>query len=61
VDLTGPALVLLGNEGAGLGAEALAAAGRLARVRMRAGVNSLNVAVTAALVLYEARRQRGGR
>ena len=26
---------------------------------MRPGVNSLNVAVTAAIVLYEARRQRG--
>jgi RNA methyltransferase, TrmH family len=58
IDFTYPALVLLGNEGAGLPAELAAAADTRIVIPMRAGVNSLNVAVTAALVLYEARRQR---
>lgn len=57
-DLTGPALLLLGSEGLGLPPSALAAADERVTIPMRAGVNSLNVAVTAALLLYEARRQR---
>jgi TrmH family RNA methyltransferase len=57
-DLTGPTLLLLGSEGQGLPDSAIDDAdGRIA-IPMRAGVNSLNVAVTAALLLYEARRQR---
>lgn len=58
IDLTRPSIVLLGNEGAGLPPAIVAAAGERLTVPMRPGVNSLNVAVTAALVLYEARRQR---
>lgn len=58
IDLTGPTLILLGNEGAGLPPAIVAAADERLTVPMRPGVNSLNVAVTAALVLYEARRQR---
>jgi TrmH family RNA methyltransferase len=57
-DLTRPTLVLLGNEGAGLPSEIVSAADDRIRVTMRAGVESLNVAATAALVLYEAARQR---
>ena len=38
---------------------ALAMADQHATIPMRAGVESINVAVTAALILYEARRQRG--
>ena len=60
VDLTQPTLVLLGNEGAGLPRHVADQATRRVTVPMRAGVDSLNVAVTAALILYEARRQRGG-
>ena len=58
-DLTKPTLLLLGNEGAGLPTDALAAANLRVSVHMRSGINSFNVAVTAALMLYEARAQRG--
>jgi RNA methyltransferase, TrmH family len=58
VDLRSPLLVLLGNEGAGLADSLVATADLKVSVPMRQGVESLNVAVTAALVLYEARRQR---
>lgn len=57
-DLTGPTLLLLGSEGRGLPDSALEESNGRIAIPMRAGVNSLNVAVTAALLLYEARRQR---
>ena len=57
--LDGPAVVLLGNEGAGLPQAVIQRADARVRVPMRAGVNSLNVAVTAALILYAAGRPRG--
>ena len=57
-NLTGPTLLLLGNEGQGLPDSALEESNGLIAIPMRSGVNSLNVAVTAALLLYEARRQR---
>ena len=60
-DLTGPLLVLLGNEGAGLPAQALRTADIQLSIAMRPGIDSFNVAVTSALILYEARLQRGGR
>jgi TrmH family RNA methyltransferase len=60
-DLTGPLLVLLGNEGAGLPAQALRAADFQLSIAMRPGIDSFNVAVTSALILYEARLQRSGR
>ena len=58
VDLTGPTLLLLGSEGMGLPDSALEESNGRIAIPMRAGVNSLNVSVTAALLLYEARRQR---
>jgi TrmH family RNA methyltransferase len=58
-DLTRPTLVLLGNEGAGLPHHVADLATGRVTVPMRSGVDSLNVAVTAAVILYEARRQRG--
>ncbi len=57
-DLTGPTLLLLGSEGLGLPESALEEANGRVAIPMRGGINSLNVAVTAALLLYEARRQR---
>jgi TrmH family RNA methyltransferase len=53
-----PAIVLVGSEGAGLPAEALAAAALRVTIPMTAGANSLNVGVAAALVLWEAARHR---
>jgi len=57
-DLSQSVLLLVGNEGAGLGDAVIAQSDVRIRIPMRRGVNSLNVAVTAALLLYEARRQR---
>ena len=59
LDLRAPALVLIGNEGAGLPDDVVGRADLRGTVPMRPGVNSLNVAVAAAILLYEARRQRG--
>jgi TrmH family RNA methyltransferase len=58
IDLRQPALVLFGNEGAGLPDDVIRRASLRVHVPMRAGVSSLNVGVPAALVLYAARRQR---
>jgi len=57
-DLTGPTLVLVGGEGAGLPAEIAALAQGAVRIPMRAPVESLNVAVATGIILFEARRQR---
>ena len=59
-DLRGPLLLLVGGEGAGLPDEAIAGADLRIRIPMRAPVESLNAAVAAAIVLFEARRQRRG-
>ena len=59
-DLRGPLLILLGNEGAGLPDTLAGQADLTLTVPTGRGVESLNVAVTAALVLFEARRQRAG-
>jgi TrmH family RNA methyltransferase len=56
--LGGPLVLVLGGEGAGLPTEALAIADDRVRVPMRPRVESLNVAVAAALLVYEAARQR---
>ena len=58
VDLSGPIAVLIGGEGHGLTAELTAGADERVTIPMRAPVESLNAAVTAALIVYEARRQR---
>ena len=60
-DLTGPVFLLLGNEGAGLPGQALKAADIQISIAMRPGINSFNVAVSSALLLYEARLQRNSR
>lgn len=58
VDLRQPHLVLLGHEGGGLDDALTARADLSVTIPMAAGVSSLNVAVAAGLVAYEARRQR---
>ena len=57
-DLRSPVMVLLGNEGAGLSEALTAEADTAVRIPLAPGVESLNVAVTAALLLYEIRRQQ---
>ncbi len=64
VDWCRPTLILLGNEGAGLSSELVALAQQQVRIPLAPGVESLNVAVATALMVYEAYRQRsvlGGR
>jgi len=55
--LSGRCLILLGNEGAGLADHVRSQADTTLTIPMRDGVNSLNVATTAALILWEARRR----
>lgn len=57
VDLTGGIALLFGNEGAGLSRELLAAAHEVVAIPMRSRVESLNVAATAAVCLFERVRQ----
>ncbi len=58
LDLRPPTLLLFGSEGAGLSDEILRDADALVSIPMRAPVESLNVAVSAAVLVYEAARQR---
>lgn len=57
-DLRGPAAILLGGEGGGLPPGLVDAADARLTIPMQAPVESLNVAIAAALVVYEAARQR---
>lgn len=57
-DLTGPTLVLIGNETTGLTRGWREAADVTVRIPMRGSASSLNAANAAALLLYEAARQR---
>ena len=57
VDFSLPSLILLGNEGAGLSSELIDLADRQIKIPLANQVESLNVAIASALLLYEARRQ----
>ena len=57
-DWTRPTLIALGNEGAGLPDELLSRCDAVVRIPIAPDVESLNVAVAAGVLLYEARRQR---
>jgi TrmH family RNA methyltransferase len=56
--LTGPIVLIVGAEGAGLPSVVIAAAAERITIPMAPPVESLNTAVCAALLVYEARRQR---
>ena len=58
LDLTGPTVFAMGNEGAGLSAALMDCASVAVKIPVMPGVESLNVAVSTALLLYEAKRQR---
>lgn len=61
VDYRRPVAILIGGEGPGLPPPIVDTADERVTVPMQAPVESLNAAVTAALIAYEARRQRGAR
>jgi TrmH family RNA methyltransferase len=56
--LTGAAAVLVGGEGRGLTSSLVAGADERIAIPMQSPVESLNVAVSTALIAFEARRQR---
>ena len=58
-DLRGPVALVVGGEGAGLAAAVRERAAARLRIPLEEPVESLNVGVAAALVLFEAARQRG--
>jgi TrmH family RNA methyltransferase len=58
VDLTGPSAIVVGGEGSGLPDAIVEAADGRITIPMQTPVESLNAAVSAAVILYEARRQR---
>jgi TrmH family RNA methyltransferase len=58
IDLTGPVAIVVGSEAAGLGDAWRAADISAVRVPMLGLADSLNASTTAAILLYEARRQR---
>jgi TrmH family RNA methyltransferase len=58
LDLSSPVLWLFGSEGAGLSPSLRAAAGAAVTIPLAGATESLNVAATAAVCLFEARRQR---
>jgi 23S rRNA (guanosine2251-2'-O)-methyltransferase len=58
VDLKGPVVLVVGAEGKGLRKSVKRACTTLARLPMKGPVASLNASVSAAIALYEARRQR---
>jgi TrmH family RNA methyltransferase len=57
-DLRGPTAIVLGNEGAGLDKELARAADATLSIPMMGRAESLNVAVAAGVLLFEAARQR---
>ena len=61
VDWTGPVAVAVGAEKTGLTADVLASAEHRVRIPMVGRANSLNVATSAAIILFEAVRQRRSR
>jgi TrmH family RNA methyltransferase len=58
VKLTGPTAIVLGSEAQGLSQGWLTKANLLIKIPMRPGIDSLNVSVAAAIVIFEALRQR---
>jgi tRNA G18 (ribose-2'-O)-methylase SpoU len=57
-DLTGPTLVVIGNETAGLSAGWREVCDTMARIPITGSASSLNAASAATVILYEAARQR---
>ena len=59
VDLTGPVVIVIGDEGEGMAHLTRERCDSLVRIPMRGKVQSLNASVASAILLYELLRQRG--
>ena len=59
VNLTGPVAIILGGEGAGVPEAVISQCAVTLRIPIKRDVESLNVACAAAIIFYEAARQRG--
>ncbi len=60
VAMTGPLVIILGSEEKGIGRELLRLADEQAAIPMTGAIGSLNVSVTAGIILYEISRQKKG-
>ena len=58
IDFTRPTCIIMGSEKTGISAEAIRLADQHIMIPMSGMVQSLNVSVAAAVILYEAQRQR---
>lgn len=59
VDMTGPTVIVIGNEGKGLGEVVKKRCDYLVRLPMVGNIQSLNAGVATGVLLYEVLRQRG--
>lgn len=57
-DLTGPAAIVIGSEGSGIGRLVAEACDFMVSIPMKGSINSLNASNAAAILLYETLRQR---
>ena len=58
IDWTTPLALIVGAESTGLSEEQVKSADEAVKIPMQGGVESLNVGIAAAVILYEANRQR---
>ncbi|MEB3342461.1 RNA methyltransferase [Okeania sp.] len=58
IDLRKPTLIVLGNEGSGISKDLINLADYSVNIPLSNGVESLNVAISTAIILYEVQRQR---
>lgn len=58
-DFSGPAAIIMGSEANGLSETWLKKADTLVKIPMNGSIDSMNVSVSAAIVIFEALRQRG--
>ena len=58
IDLRKPTLIVVGNEGSGISIDLIDLADYSVKIPLSNGVESLNVAISTAIILYEVQRQR---
>lgn len=61
IDYTGPTAIIFGSESEGISGDSLAYADKVVRIPMLGMVQSLNLSVSVAVILYEALRQRAAK